>query len=367
MRSLIANAAPGAVRAEAGGHREARRRLPLRGLRLHRARRRHGAAARGPAAQAGVVRQDRTAAIEVRIVDDDGNERRAGRAGRAVHPHHARDGRLPPHRRAACSELDEGGWKSVGDVAYVDDEGYLYICDRKKDMIISGGVNIYPAEIEAVLYEHPQVLDVAVFGIPDDEWGESVYAIVQPKPGEAVDLDELAGVRRRARSPGTSGHAATRCATSCRAPTPASCSSGCCATSSGRTATPRGDGADVRWRADAVRSTSRSGCSPQLRRPRPRRAARVDDADAAVAAADELGYPVVVKLVRRRDRAQDRARPRAARARATPTRCATRRPTLLAAATPDDGEVELLVAPMVQRQPRADRRACTATRSSGRA
>ena len=59
-------------------------------------------------------------------------------------------------------------------------------------MIISGGVNIYPAEIEAVLYEHPQVLDVAVFGIPDDEWGESVYAIVQPKPGETLDLDELA-------------------------------------------------------------------------------------------------------------------------------------------------------------------------------
>ena len=81
------------------------------------------------------------------------------------------------------TEYEGGEWKSVGDVAYVDDEGYLYICDRKKDMIISGGVNIYPAEIEAVLYEHPQVLDVAVFGIPDDEWGESVYCIVQAKAG----------------------------------------------------------------------------------------------------------------------------------------------------------------------------------------
>jgi acyl-CoA synthetase (AMP-forming)/AMP-acid ligase II len=79
----------------------------------------------------------------------------------------------------------------VGDVAYVDDEGYVYICDRKKDMIISGGVNIYPAEIEAVMYAHPQVLDAAVFGIPDDEWGERVHAIVQPKPGETIDLDEL--------------------------------------------------------------------------------------------------------------------------------------------------------------------------------
>ncbi len=90
-------------------------------------------------------------------------------------------------------QLSEHGaeWKSVGDVAYLDDEGYLFICDRKKDMIISGGVNIYPAEIEAVIHEHPAILDVAVFGIPDDEWGERVHAIVQPRPGEHLDLDEL--------------------------------------------------------------------------------------------------------------------------------------------------------------------------------
>jgi long-chain acyl-CoA synthetase len=67
----------------------------------------------------------------------------------------------------------------------------VYICDRKKDMIISGGVNIYPAEVEAVLYAHPQILDAAVFGIPDDEWGERVHAIVQAKDGEVIDLDEL--------------------------------------------------------------------------------------------------------------------------------------------------------------------------------
>src|SRR5262249_38107741 len=77
------------------------------------------------------------------------------------------------------------------DVAYLDDEGYVYICDRKKDMIISGGVNVYPAEIEAVLYEHPQILDVAVFGVPDDEWGERVHAVVQPKAGVTIDLGEL--------------------------------------------------------------------------------------------------------------------------------------------------------------------------------
>ena len=86
----------------------------------------------------------------------------------------------------------------MGDVAYVDDEGYVYICDRKKDMIISGGVNIYPAEIEAVLYAHPAVLDAAVFGVPDEEWGEAVHAVVQAKPDAVLDLDELAAFSSRA-------------------------------------------------------------------------------------------------------------------------------------------------------------------------
>ena len=94
------------------------------------------------------------------------------------------------------SELDAGEWKSVGDVASIDAEGYLAIRDRKKDMIISGGVNIYPAEIEAVLYAHPQVLDAAVIGIPDEEWGESVYAIVQPKAGETISTRGAPGLRR---------------------------------------------------------------------------------------------------------------------------------------------------------------------------
>ena len=106
-----------------------------------------------------------------------------------VHTNLAMDGYH--HTAEQLTELPDHEWKSVGDVAYVDDEGYVYICDRKKDMIISGGVNIYPAEIEAVLYGYPKILDVAVFGIPDDEWGERVHAIVQPKPGETIDLDEL--------------------------------------------------------------------------------------------------------------------------------------------------------------------------------
>ena len=76
------------------------------------------------------------------------------------------------------------GFFTVGDIGYVDDQGFLFLCDRKADVIISGGVNIYPAEIEAEIIGHPRVADVAVFGIPDDEWGETVMAVVQPADGE---------------------------------------------------------------------------------------------------------------------------------------------------------------------------------------
>ena len=82
------------------------------------------------------------------------------------------------------------GWQTVGDIAYRDDEGFLYICDRKKDMVISGGMNIYPAEIEAALEQHPDIYEAAVFGIPSDEWGESVHAVVVARPGS--NLDEAA-------------------------------------------------------------------------------------------------------------------------------------------------------------------------------
>jgi fatty-acyl-CoA synthase/long-chain acyl-CoA synthetase len=84
-------------------------------------------------------------------------------------------------------EDQRDGFQTVGDVAYRDDEGYLYICDRKKDMIISGGVNIYPAEIEAALELHPEVYEAAVFGVPSEEWGESVHAVVVRRPGSALD------------------------------------------------------------------------------------------------------------------------------------------------------------------------------------
>ena len=76
-----------------------------------------------------------------------------------------------------------GKYFTVGDVGYLDEDGYLFLCDRKADMIISGGANIYPAEIESVLLTHPKVGDAAVFGIPHDDWGEEVKAVIEPAPG----------------------------------------------------------------------------------------------------------------------------------------------------------------------------------------
>jgi len=81
------------------------------------------------------------------------------------------------------------GYFTVGDAGYLDADGYLFLCDRKADMIISGGVNIYPAEIEGVLHAHPAILDAAVFGIPDDDWGEQVKAVVEVKGAAGPELE----------------------------------------------------------------------------------------------------------------------------------------------------------------------------------
>ena len=93
------------------------------------------------------------------------------------------------------------GFFTVGDIGYFDEDGYLFLCDRKADMIISGGANIYPAEIEGEIIMHPQVADVAVFGIPDDDWGESVAAVVQPEdgvpPGPELSASILASLEGR--------------------------------------------------------------------------------------------------------------------------------------------------------------------------
>ena len=93
-----------------------------------------------------------------------------------------------PEKRA---EIDRDGFITSGDVGYMDAEGYVFLCDRNRDMVISGGVNIYPAEIEAVLHAVPGVHDCAVFGIPDAEFGEALMAVVEPQPGRVLDPMEI--------------------------------------------------------------------------------------------------------------------------------------------------------------------------------
>lgn len=93
--------------------------------------------------------------------------------------------------QASAAAFDEEGWFRTGDVGYVDEEGFLYLCDRLKDMIITGGENVYPAEVENVLYEHPAIVQCAVVGAPDDQWGERVVAVVVTRPGMRLTLEEL--------------------------------------------------------------------------------------------------------------------------------------------------------------------------------
>ncbi|MDZ5473018.1 long-chain-fatty-acid--CoA ligase [Bacillus sp. 31A1R] len=85
----------------------------------------------------------------------------------------------------------KNGWLYTGDLATIDEEGYITLVDRKKDMIISGGENVYSIEVEEILYEHPQVLEAAIIGLPDEVWGEAVCAVVVPKEGQTIDEDEL--------------------------------------------------------------------------------------------------------------------------------------------------------------------------------
>jgi long-chain acyl-CoA synthetase len=96
-----------------------------------------------------------------------------------------------PEKRA---EVERDGFITSGDVGYIDQDGYVFVCDRKRDMVISGGVNIYPAEIEAALHAVPGVHDCAVFGIPDEEFGEALMAVVEPQPGVTL---EIADIRRQ--------------------------------------------------------------------------------------------------------------------------------------------------------------------------
>src|SRR5438477_2990302 len=127
---------------------------------------------------------------EVVVLDDDGNPVGASDIGtvymamQGVEFEYYKDEEKTLKNRA-------GKYFTVGDVGYLDDDGFLFLCDRKADMIISGGANIYPAEIEGVLLTHPEVGDAAVFGIPHQDWGEEVKAVVEPAPGVEPG-DELA-------------------------------------------------------------------------------------------------------------------------------------------------------------------------------
>jgi fatty-acyl-CoA synthase len=96
----------------------------------------------------------------------------------------------------ATAKTVEDGWIKTGDAGYLDDDGYVYIHDRVKDMIISGGENVYPAEVESAIFGHPDVLEVAVIGIPDPKWGEAVKAVCVPKPGATIDPDSIIGWAR---------------------------------------------------------------------------------------------------------------------------------------------------------------------------
>ena len=128
---------------------------------------------------------------EMRILDEEFNELPPGEVGeiffrmRSPEPTYYYIGSPPV-------KTTPDGFKSVGDMGWVDTEGYLYLADRRVDLIISGGANIYPAEVEAALTEHPAVADVAVIGLPDDDWGKTVHAVVQPRdPARAPALHDL--------------------------------------------------------------------------------------------------------------------------------------------------------------------------------
>lgn len=127
---------------------------------------------------------------EVRVVDDDGRDLGPGEVGEVLIRSHSvirEYWRAPEETSRAIRD----GWFYTGDIGYLDQDHYLYIVDRKKDVIISGGTNIYPKEIEDVLYQHPAVLEAAVIGVPDPLWGESVKAIVALRPEQSASEDEL--------------------------------------------------------------------------------------------------------------------------------------------------------------------------------
>lgn len=146
----------------------------------------------GPSEKVKKSRAAGTALVnyELKVVDNEDREVPVGEVGEIV----AKGPTVMAgywDRPEETAEAMRGGWLHTGDLARMDEDGYLYIVERKKDMIISGGKNIYCPEVEEVLYRHPAVLEATVFGIPDDHWGESVKAAVALKPGKELTEEEL--------------------------------------------------------------------------------------------------------------------------------------------------------------------------------
>ncbi len=131
----------------------------------------------------------------VAIMDDEGRLLEAGRRGEVVvRGSLVMDGY---HRDPqATAEASRHGWHHTGDIGYLDEDGWLYLVDRAKDMIISGGFNVYSAEVEQALLAHPAVQDCAVVGLPDEKWGERVVAVVQPRAGSSPSPDDLRAFAR---------------------------------------------------------------------------------------------------------------------------------------------------------------------------
>jgi long-chain acyl-CoA synthetase len=128
--------------------------------------------------------------VEMRIVDEDDAPVEQGEVGEIViRGHNIMKGYW--QRPDATEEAMRGGWFHSGDMGRTDEDGYFYIVDRKKDLIIRGGYNIYPREVEEVLYEHPKIREAAVLGVPHDEWGEEIGAAVVPHEGEELSPEEV--------------------------------------------------------------------------------------------------------------------------------------------------------------------------------
>jgi fatty-acyl-CoA synthase len=128
--------------------------------------------------------------VGLRVVDSDDNDVPIGEVGEVIIKS-LNNMKGYWNRPEATEESIKDGWFYSGDIGYFDDEGFLYIHDRVKDMIVSGGENIYPAEVENALLSHPQIADAAVIGIPDDKWGEATKAFIVQADGEPLDEAEV--------------------------------------------------------------------------------------------------------------------------------------------------------------------------------